>query len=193
MLREHLNKLIVLESIRKTGNTVPYPVCDDWGYLHEDIMQLVDDGLLSIDSDTIRINKEGKKFLVMFDFERSQILRALKPYEEVLINDRVVDARIPLEAFKCQKLPPDSVSEHLFSIAALVIWPKFFAQIRRLNKVPNSLWQAQVITAFYANANRLGRLDAWRALGTTPDEATITAERLLNPVPSRKIIQITRH
>jgi len=192
-LEPNLRNLITLESIRVSGNKVPYPVCDDWGYLEEEIQWLIKDGLLSIVSDFCEISQDGKKMLLLFDMERREVLKQFEPYREVRIGKTTLDARLPLSAYMMIKEKADNKHELLFSMAAMIVWRSFFDYVRTLAQDESSLWQKDLFPAFMENAGRYARLDIWRVMGQTRTEAINTCELLLNPNPSKNLIQLTRN
>lgn len=193
-LTENLKRMLVLEAIRKSGNRVPYPLSEDWDALGDYINLLSNEGLLSIDSGFYCINTDGKKALLLYDTSRKDIVKAMDVFNNLLIGENKVDCRIAVESFKHRKSSDvERVSEHLFSIAGLIIWDDFFEMIKKLAKRKNTQWQKSLFDAFYFNAKKRARLDAWRQLGRTENEALITGTKLTNPNISKDLVHITRN
>jgi hypothetical protein len=193
-LDEGLKVMVLLEAIRKSGNSVPYPLSDEWVCLGDEIQSLITDGLLSFDSTgNCVISDDGKKVLILFDTERKEILSAMDNFSEFMIADRYIDARIPVVAFKVRKESNTKmVSEHLFCIATMIIWTDFFEMVRSASSKKESKWQESLFDSFYFNVKRLARPDAWLMLGRTKEEALITGTKLTNPLISKDLVQLTR-
>jgi len=192
-LDQTLKNLITLESIRVSGNKVPYPTCDNWGYLDEEIQALIQEGLLTIDSASSSISSDGKKMLLLFDMERKGVLEQFEPYKEVKVGTATVDARLPLSAYMLIKEKTEDKEHLLFSMAAMIVWRNFFDLIKQLSTDDSSMWQKELFPAFCANAGKYAQLDIWRIMGKDRADAINTCELLLNPNPSKKLIPLTRN
>ncbi len=186
---DEIKTLMLLEAFRVKGNSVPYPVHDNWGYLEEPIDGLIEDGLLEVIDNNVTISMDGKKSLLMFDSERKDLLLSLEVYKEVVTNSGQLDARLAVSAFQTRKMKPELQVPHLEMVAIAIYWDEFFSIIKGLST--SVLWQKVLFSAFDKHIKELADRYSWRKLGQTVDEAVLNCERLVNPIPSRKLVQIT--
>lgn len=184
-----LKQVVLLEAIKVTGNSVPYPVVNNWAYLLDEINELVELGFLELNEDKYQISFEGKKILLLFKSERKEILSGCDVYKDAVINERNVDARLGLMAFRVRKLNNEEAAKILSSFAYVLRWDDFFSNLRNINNTSLN-WQQYLFTAFekIGDVNR----NVWRYLGRDLKDALLTCERLLTPLPKKDLIQITK-
>lgn len=184
-----LRQVVLLEAIRVTGNDIPYPIVGNWAYLMDEIEELVELGFLELNEDKYRISFEGKKVLLLFKSERKEILAGCDIYKEVTINNHVVDARFGLMSFRVRKLNDDEAISALQSFSYILNWDAYFENLRKI-ATTTIIWQQHLFTSF----ERLGQVNrhAWRYLGKDLKDAVLNCERLLMPVPTKNLIQLTR-
>jgi len=182
-----VKNLIILEAIRKTKVYSK----ESWKDFSE-IERLVADNLLSIDSGKLAITPDGKKGLLLFDADKRELLKDLEPYLGVSIRGNLIDARIPVMAFLSKTMP--EVYDILHSVAIITMWDSFFEYLLRQKKQKKD-WQKLLKTDYLINSSKQRvRLDAWKVLGSSDDDAKRTAVLLLNPAKRQdnKLVQITR-
>lgn len=189
-LKENLHKLLVLESIRKTGNKVPFPVEGKWLPLSEIIKDLLAEGWLSIDSEYIRITRNGKRTLIMFDALRKDFAKKLEAFKEIQVGGRVIDGRVAVESYSLRGKGKE-VGDHLYAIAALLMWDDFFDIIKGMAK-HHRAWQKGLFNTFDFHISNAASVDAWRMLGRNDKEAELVGDRLLGKVKTDKLVHIQR-
>lgn len=186
---------MVLDAIRTTGNEVPHPVTGNWTGIQSEIEELHSLGLLSIDRGAYRISKDGKKALLTFRDLKNDCLKEWEAYKEVLVNGKIIDARIGLLAFKnIGKINREDLQSILQSFTLFINWEFLLSQVKRLHDSRQN-WQERVASGsiFYYIETQADPL-SWRQLGETSREAARTAALLLNPAQNQKsLIQITKH
>lgn len=185
-----LKQVVLLEAIRVTGNNVPYPIVGNWAYLADEIDELVELGFLELNEDKYQISFEGKRVLILFKSERKEILAPCEVYKEVLINDKIMDARLGLMTFRVRKLNDEDALPILNSFAAILHWDIYFENLQQIHNNTALIWQKHLFKSFdkLKNVNR----HAWRYLGKNIADATLNCERLLTPLPPKSLIQLTR-
>lgn len=185
-----LRQMVLLEAIRVTGNSVPYPITDNWAYLTDEIEQLTELGFLELTEDKYQISFDGKKVLLLFRSERKEILNSCNVYKEVIINNKPIDARLSLMTFRTRKLSDEEALPILSSFAYVLNWDAFFNNLRAIANNTELNWQRALFSSF----EKLGNVDRhlWRFLGRNLTDATLTCERLLSPLPKTSMIQLTR-
>lgn len=190
MNREILQKIVVLESIRKTGNKVPYPLEGGWLDLQLEIEALVENDLLSIDSDQYKITSLGKKVLLIIQDERDDFLADQQKFKDFAIRGRLYDARIAVQSYKLRRQPN---AKHLLEDFCIwIVWDDFFDQVKLFNR-KGYPWQKHLWAVFERNIQHLARnLDEWKRLGSTESEARRVASRLAGELPQTKLVQITK-
>lgn len=185
-----LRQLVLLEAIKVTGNNIPYPIVDNWAYLTDEIEELIELGFIELVEDKYQISFEGKKILILFKSERKEILSTSDVYKEVVINNKTIDARLALMAFRTRKLKDEEVVPILTSFSYMLNWETYFENLRQIANATTLNWQQHLFASF----EKLGSVNRhmWRYMGRNLEDATLTCERLLMPIPKKDLIQLTR-
>lgn len=190
---DKIKQLFLLDVIRHTGNKVEFPVTGNWGYLQEEVGILHQEGYLDLNDDSYSISEDGKKFLLSFRADMKKLLDEYGVYEEVVVNGMTVDARMPILAYKTRKLKPEQQEPILRNLAVMVQWDKTILAIKLIDsKDSYIIWQKILFDLVERNTKQLADRYCWRILGSSVNDAAMTAERLINPVPNKSLIQITR-
>lgn len=188
---ESLNKFLVLEALRVRNETIPYPIIGPWAYLADVVEELHLEDMLILQDDCYELSSDGKKAILLFNLEKKEILSSLEVYKEIKVGDKVIDGRIPICAFKVRKQKPELSEDFLKNMAVFVAWGDFFNEIKHVPQ--NLLWQKVLVKKFNERISALANRYCWRVLGRDLNDAVITCERLLNPIPTKDLINLTRN
>lgn len=184
---DNIHYMMVLDAIRKTGNSVPYPTVDDWGYLDETVQALHTDGMLSISENHYVISEQGKKALLLFDDEIKNMISPLEVYKEVMVDGEYIDGRIPIASFMLHRKDRKAAILLLHTLIVGIRWKALMDSIVELNEIQDSQWQKSVADGeFLLSVLNDIDLNSWHQLGRTELEAAKTATWMLNPTHTNK-------
>jgi hypothetical protein len=190
---DKVKQLLLLDVIRRTGNRVPFPVIGNWASLMDELEELEVEGYLELSENHLRISNEGKKFLMLFKSEMESELKTYDVYKDVVINGEVIDARMPILAYKTRKLKPEQQAPILKDLAIMLEWDKVVKTVVLLEQFQDNVnWQKVLFATFDRGVDTLANRYCWRVLGPTLNEAAAKAEQLLQTTKPKKLIQIER-
>lgn len=188
---EYMKLMLVLDAIRKLGNHAPYPIEGNWKFVEEQLQSLEETKRLSIGSEGYEIALEGKKALLLFDYELAEILKPINVYREVMVDGEMIDGRLPITSYMVKSKPVKEAAHLMHTVNVCIEWENLMKHIVNMQEIGGN-WQKEVAEdVFLRKTIRDIDLVAWQNLGSTVAEAARTATWMLNPAQLNKgLVQI---
>jgi hypothetical protein len=171
--------LLALDAIRHSGNCIPVPPPEQFS---EVIHELEKAEFIANDGECYRINRAGKRLLMLYDSERREMIDVISNYKEVLVDGEIIDARIPLASFLVKGYEDKFAANLLHTFIVGLKWDDWMNEVQQEEAENRHEWYDKVANNKFINTTiGLIDLDSWKTLGPTPSEAFHTAKWLLYP------------